>query len=74
MMSYTQHIAFHMISTAYHAYFDGFQIVAVSFITEFSFRFSCFILTSKSLKVQFVVYYVMTKIDATELIHCFIVD
>ena len=26
-----------------HAYFDGYQIVAVSFIAEFSFQFCCFV-------------------------------
>ena len=39
-----------------HAYFDGFQIVAVSFIAEFSFRFCCFVFDVKQLfKVRFVV-------------------
>ena len=48
------------------AYFDGFQIVAASFIAEFSFRFCCFVFDVKQLlKVKFVVYYIMTKIVAT---------
>ena len=37
---------YYIISTAgsHRAYFDGFQIVAVSYIAEFSFRFCCFVL------------------------------
>ena len=49
------------------AYFDGFQIVAVPFIAEFSLRFCCFVFCVKHLlKVKYVVYHVMTKIDASE--------
>ena len=49
------------------AYFDGFQIVAASFIAEFTFCFCCFVFDVKqSLKVKFVVYYVMTKMGAIE--------
>ena len=48
-------------------YFDDFQIVAVSFIAEFSFWFCCFVFYVKqSLKIKFVVYYVMTKMGAHE--------
>ena len=44
------------------AYFDGFQIVAVSFIAEVKFRICCFVYVVKQLlKVKFVVYYVMTN-------------
>ena len=47
------------------AYFDGFQIVAVSFMVEFSFRFGCFVFDVKQLlKVKFVEYCVMTKMGA----------
>ena len=49
-----------LIST--RAYFDGFQIVAVSFIAEFSFRFCIFVIDVKQLlKVKFVVCYAMKK-------------
>ena len=51
------------------AYFDGFQIIAVPFIAEFSLRFCCFVFGVKQLlKVKFVVYYVhvMTKNGANE--------
>ena len=48
-------------------YFDDFQIVAVSFIAEFSFWFCCFVFYVKQLlKVKFVVYYVMIKMCANE--------
>ena len=39
------------------AYFGGFRIVAVSFIAEFSFRFE----EKQLFKVEFIVYYAMTK-------------
>ena len=46
-------------------FFDGFQIVPVTFIAEFSFRFCCFVFYVKQLlKGRFVVYYVMTKTGA----------
>ena len=46
-------------------YFDGFQIVAVFFIAEFSFRFCCVVFDAKQLlKVKFAVYYVMTKMGS----------
>ena len=42
--------------------FDVFQIVAISFIFEFSIDFCCFVFDVKELlKVKFVVYYVMTN-------------
>ena len=39
----------------------------MSFIAEFSFQFSCFVLdVNQLLKVKFVVYYVITKMGANE--------
>ena len=35
------------------AYFGGLQIVAVSFVASFSFRFRCFIFDLNQLKVKF---------------------
>ena len=45
------------------AYFDGFQIAAVSLIAEFSFRFCCFVFDVKQLLkvIFFIFYYVMKK-------------
>ena len=44
------------------SYFGGFQIVAVSFIPEFSFQFCCIVFDVKQLwKNKLVLYYVMTK-------------
>ena len=58
MLYYTKpdsHIAdicyYHGVSS--HAYFDGFQIVAVSFISEASFPFCCFVFDMNQLKVKF---------------------
>ena len=49
------------------AYFDGFQIVVVSFIAEFFFRLCYFVFDVKQLlKVKFVVYYVLTKMGDNE--------
>ena len=47
---------------SHRAYFGGFQIAAVPFIAESSYRFCCFVFDVKQLlKVKFVVYYVVTK-------------
>ena len=43
------------------AYLDGFQIVAVSFIGEFSLRFCCFVFDLNQLKVKFAFHYAITK-------------
>ena len=51
---------------SHSAYFDGFQIVTVSFI-KFSFPFRCFVFDIKQLlKVKFVVGFVMTIMSANE--------
>ena len=43
------------------AYFDGLQIVALSFIAEISFRFCCFVFDVNLLKVKFANYYAIKK-------------
>ena len=49
------------------AYFDGFQILAVSTIATFSVRFCCFVFDVKQLlKINSVVYCVMTKMGTNE--------
>ena len=57
-----------MCNLARRAYFDGFEIVPVSFITEFSFPFCCFVFDINQLNVKFVDHYAITKIDS-EYIH-----
>ena len=50
------------------AFFDGFQIVAVSFIAEFSFPFCCFVFDMNQFKVKFKVKFpdhcAITKADS----------
>ena len=59
-----------LISTAgsrRHAYFDGFQIIAVSTIAKFSIRFCCFVFNVKQLlKVNSVVYCVMATMGTNK--------
>ena len=45
------------------AYYDGLQIVAVSFVASFSFRFRCFVFDVNQLKVKFAYHYAITKPD-----------
>ena len=46
------------------AYFDGFKIIAVSFITKFSFLFCCLVFDINQLKVKFADHYAITKTDS----------
>ena len=56
-----------MIGTTITDLLGWFSSVAVSFIADFSYRFCCFVFDVKQIfKVKFVVYYVMTKMDANE--------